>query len=78
MTVTTILMIVIGVQLIFLLKEIRKSVKKVNQIVEGFEKMGMSVEHGFTEVTGFLHGAKTLFKIIDIFHAKKNAKSKSS
>ena len=69
-------MIVVGIQLIFILKDLRVTIKKVNAIIEGFEKVGMSVEHGFSEVTGFLHGAKSLLKIVDIIHSKKNGKSK--
>ncbi len=76
LTVTTILLVVIGIQLIFILRDFRKTIKKVNGIIEEFEKIGMNVEHGFSEVTGFFQGAKTLFKIIDIIHSKKNAKSK--
>lgn len=76
LTVTTILMIVVGIQLIFLLRDLRVSIKKVNGIIEGFEKVGMTVEHGFEQFTGFLHGIKTIFKIVDVVHSKKNAKSK--
>ena len=36
LTVTTILLVVIGIQLVFLLKEVRKTVKKVNGIIEEF------------------------------------------
>ncbi len=76
LTVTTILLIVVGIQLVFVLREIRKTLRKVNEIVDGFEKMGVSLEHSFSEMTGFLSGIKTLFKIVDLLHAKKNAKSK--
>lgn len=77
LTVTTILLVVVGIQLIFVLKELRKALKKINVIIEGFEKVGLSVEHGFTEISGFLGGIKTIFKVIDILHAKKNGKTKS-
>ena len=75
LTVTTVLLIAVGVQLIFVLKELRKTLKKVNGIIENFEKVGMSVEHSLSEVTGFVSGLKTIFKVIDLIHAKKNAKS---
>lgn len=76
--VTTILLVVIGIQLVFLLKEVRKTVKKVNGIIEGFEKVGGSVEHGFNEILGFFAGIKTIFKVVDVIHNKKNGKSKSA
>lgn len=78
LTITTILLVVAGIQLIFVLKEVRTVLKKVNNIVSGFEKVGLSVEHGFSEIKGFLAGAKTLLKVVDIIHSKKNAKSKQS
>ncbi|OGK14546.1 hypothetical protein A3C98_02100 [Candidatus Roizmanbacteria bacterium RIFCSPHIGHO2_02_FULL_37_15] len=77
LSVTTVLLILVGIQLIFVLKELRKTLKKVNGIFENFEKVGMSVEHSFSEITGFVSGLKTIFKVIDLIHAKKNAKSKS-
>ena len=77
LTVTTVLLIVVGIQLIFVLKELRKTLKKVNGIIENFEKVGVSVEHSLSEVTGFVSGLKTIFKVIDLIHAKKNVKSKS-
>ncbi|OGK23402.1 hypothetical protein A3A46_03070 [Candidatus Roizmanbacteria bacterium RIFCSPLOWO2_01_FULL_37_13] len=77
LTVTTILLVVVGIQLIFVLKELRKTLKTVNGIIENFEKVGVSVEHSLSEVTGFVSGLKTIFKVIDLIHTKKNAKSKS-
>lgn len=76
LTITTILLVVVGIQFIFVLKEVHKIVKKVNGIIEGFEKVGGSVEHGFAEILGFFTGIKTMFKVIDVIHSKKNGKSK--
>ncbi|NMB84202.1 hypothetical protein GYA28_02840 [Candidatus Roizmanbacteria bacterium] len=76
LTVTTILMVIIGVQLIFVLKEIRSALRRVNQVAAGFEKIGLSVEHGFSEVVGFFAGAKTLFKIFEALQHKKDGKTK--
>ncbi len=74
LTVTTIFLIVVGVQLIFLLKEVRKTVRKVNLVIDGLEKAGLAFEHGFGEVLGFLTSFKTIFKIIDLIGRKKNAR----
>lgn len=76
LTVTTVLLIVVGIQLIFVIREFRRTLRKVNEIIEGFEKIGTSFEHSFSELTGFVAGVKTLFKIVDVLHAKKNSKSK--
>lgn len=76
LTVTTILLVIVGIQLIFVLKELRKTIKKINGIIEAFEKVGGSVEHGFNEVLGFFSGIKTVCKVVDIIHNKKSGKSK--
>jgi hypothetical protein len=76
LTVTTILLVIVGIQLIFVLKELRIILKKINGIIEAFEKVGGSVEHGWSELTGFFAGLKTFFKAIDFIHLKKNGKSK--
>ncbi len=77
LSVTTVLLVVVGIQLVFVLKEVRKTLQRINGIVDNFEKVGVSVEHGFSELSGFVAGIKTLFKVVDLIHIKKNAKSKS-
>lgn len=77
LTVTTVLLVVIGIQLVFVLKEVRKTLNKINEIISNFERMGVSLEHSFSELTGFASGFKTIFKVIDFFHAKKSSKSQS-
>ena len=74
LSITTILLIIIGVQLIFVLKEVRKTLKKINDIVDGFEHFGINAKHGVSEITGFFAGIKTLFTAIDYFKHKKNEK----
>ena len=75
LTVSTILLIIVGIQLVFVLKELRTSLIKVNRIIGGFEKVSESIEHGFGELTGFVAGFKTIFKFIDIFQKKRHDKS---
>jgi hypothetical protein len=77
LTVTTILLVIVGIQLIFVLRDLRKTIRKINGIIEGFEKVGGSVEHGFAEILGFFSGIKTIFKVVDVIHSKKNGRSKS-
>ena len=76
LTVTTILLIIVGIQLIFVLRELRSTLKKVNVIVSGFEKVGTTVEQGVGEVAGFVTGLKTILKAVDIFRTKKHEKTK--
>ncbi|MBI3619568.1 hypothetical protein HY214_00245 [Candidatus Roizmanbacteria bacterium] len=76
LTVTMILLILVGWQLIFLLRETRRTLTKVNRIIDAFEHVGLSLDHGLGEIYGFMTGLKTLFKVIDVFHLKKHDKSK--
>lgn len=75
LTVSTVLLAIVGIQLIFVLKELRKSLKKINEIIVAFEKFGGSLGYGFSELLGFFAGIKSLFKVIDIIRRKKNGKS---
>lgn len=76
LTVSTVILVIVGVQLILVLKDLRKILKKVNTVFDALEKFGLSLNHGFSEVYGFIAGFKTIFKIIDLFHKKKDGKEK--
>jgi len=73
LSLSTILLLIIGLQLFFLLIELRKILKKINQVIDSFEKVGISLGHGFEEVLGFFSGLKVVLKIFDLFD-KKNGK----
>ncbi len=76
--VTTIFLIIVGIQLFFVLRDIRKSLNKVNEIIEGFEKVGSGMEHGWQEVLGFFGGLKSFFRVLDVIHRKKNGRHKQA
>ena len=73
-TVMTIILTVIGVQLIFVLKDLRIFLTKANAIIGELEKVGLGVEHGWGEFMGFFTGIKKFFTIIDYISEKKNKK----
>ena len=77
LTVSTIFVVIIGIQLILILKELRKSLKNVYNIIEGFESIGMGLEHGVAEIVGFFNGFRAILKALDIFSNKKNEKNKT-
>ena len=72
LSVTTLFLIIVGIQVVFLLRELRETVRKANTIVESFERVGMGVESGFNEVVGFLGGIKSVFKILDVLKKRKD------
>src|SRR3989339_1525909 len=71
LTLSTIFSVVIGIQLILVLKELRKTLKNVNLIIQGFESIGLGLEHGMSEVVGFLNGFKAVYHALDIFSKNK-------
>ncbi|NTU73070.1 hypothetical protein HGB07_02750 [Candidatus Roizmanbacteria bacterium] len=76
LSLTTILLILVGVQLFLVLRDIRATLVRVNRIIEGFENMGVGLDHGIGEVIGFVNGFKTLLKTFDLINHKKHEKSK--
>lgn len=74
--ISTVILVIIGIQLILVLRDLRQILKKLTLVFEALEKFGLSLEHGFSEIYGFLAGFKTIFKIVDLFHKKKNGKEK--
>lgn len=75
LTISTIFLSIIGIQLISILRETRKIIKRVNAIFDSLEKTGLTVKSGFEEIYGFITGFKTILKLLDVFH-KKNGKEK--
>lgn len=75
LSVTTLLLIFVGVQLIFVLREIRWILQKANNIVSGFEKLGVSVEQGMSEMHGFMSAMKVMLKVAQVIRDKKNDKT---
>lgn len=75
LTISSVILVIIGIQLILVLRDVRKILRRVTAIFDALERAGLTVEHGFSEIYGFLAGFKTIFKIIDLFH-KKNGKGK--
>lgn len=58
LTTITIFLIVVGFQLTQIFGELRKTLKKTNDIIEGFE-------NGINEISSFLGGFRTFFNILD-------------
>ncbi len=75
LSVVIVFMTVTGFYFVKLLQEVNKLVKKAHGVVEGFERMGAGIQNGFGEMTGFVGGIKSVFKILEIFKKRNNSKS---
>ncbi len=76
LSISCILLVIIGIQLIFILRDIKQTIRRVNKIVDGFESVGVGLDHGLNEVVGFFNGFKTVLKAIEVVHHKKNEKTR--
>lgn len=70
-TIMTVILTVVGVQLIVFLRELSRTMKRINGIVDELEKIGMHVGHGASELVGFVSGIKGFIKIVDLLSKKK-------
>lgn len=73
-TVMTVILTVVGIQLIFVLKELRAFLSRANTIIKQLEKIGLNASQGYSEIIGFFSGLKSLFKILDLLTQKKKKK----
>lgn len=55
----TILIIVLGVQVFYILKEIRMSFQKMNKMLDDAAKVSSAVSEGVVGMSGFMNGLKT-------------------
>jgi uncharacterized membrane protein YeiH len=67
LSITTIFLTVVGIQLVLVLISLRKTLQNVNKIVGGFDAIGMGLKSGIGEATGFINGFKTVIKIVDLY-----------
>ena len=54
-----VLIIVLGIQMWFILKEVRGSIHKVNKMLDDAGKVSGAVSEGIVGMTGFMNGLKT-------------------
>lgn len=69
---TTIVLILVGYQLFQVLNEVKNILVRMNRVVGGLERMSTSVESGFNEVAGFVGGAKSVFRLLEIIKSRKD------
>ncbi|OGK31455.1 hypothetical protein A3B02_01890 [Candidatus Roizmanbacteria bacterium RIFCSPLOWO2_01_FULL_42_14] len=73
-TIMTAILTVIGVQLILVLKDIKKILGRVNALIDAIEGIGFSITHGSAEIIGFITGVKKLLGIVDAIAEKSKRK----
>lgn len=66
-TVLTIVLTIIGIQFFLILKELRKSVQKMNQILDDSTVVSGIVARSITGVAGMLSGVKAGLSVLNFF-----------
>lgn len=69
--VLTILLTVMGVQVIYILKEFRKTVENVNKILDDVETASHSLAGSINGLTGLTAGLKTALSFFSFFKRKE-------
>ena len=73
-TVMTVILAIIGIQLVFILKDVKKITRRTDSIMGRLEKIGVNIEHGYGEIAGFITGMKKLFVVAE--HLSESKKKK--
>ncbi len=74
LTVSTFFVSIIGVQLFITLRELRKTLRNANKVIEGFESMGVGLTQGFQEAVGFMNGFRVILRAINVISQSKHEK----
>lgn len=73
-TVMTIILTIIGIQLITVLREMRTFLGRMNAIASELEKIGANFGQGYADIIGFFSGLKSVFHILNLITKKKHKK----
>lgn len=76
-TVLTILLAVIGIQVVFILQEIRKSLQKFNVMIDDAGKITGGISKSLSGMSGIMEGLKTGLSVVNFFGKKKDKNTTS-
>lgn len=71
----TILFVVLGIQVFFILKDFRQTIKRTNNILEDVENISVGVSNSLESVSSMFGGASTIKSVVNIlsmFRKKKD------
>lgn len=71
---TSLFLAIIGTQFVLTLIEIRRTLRKISKVIDGFESLGVNVNESFHEMSGFVGGFKTILKLIEVSQSHKYEK----
>lgn len=73
-TILTVILSIVGVQIIYLLKDLRQVLAKVNQILADGQNLTSRLSHSTDSFSGMLTGLKTALSILGVLKREKREK----
>lgn len=70
-TALTTLLVIVGIQVVYILRELRQTVSKVNKILDDAGVVSESVAKPIAGISGFLTGIKSGVNLIKLLEEKK-------
>lgn len=67
----TVLLVVLGIQVFFILKELRVTLDRANKVLENTEVITESVSEPMSFLSGLISGTKSLSAIAKVLNTKK-------
>lgn len=74
--VLTVLLVVLGIQVFFILKQLRTTIKTANKILENTENITESVSEPVSFLSGLLLSGKSLSALLNLLKHNKEKKEK--
>lgn len=71
--IITVLLTLIGAQLLLTLHEAKKLLKRSNEVIDEIAKTGVNLRSGYQEIYGFISGIRRLMTIADIFSRRQKS-----
>ena len=68
----TVLLVVLGIQVYYILKEIRASIQKTNKMLDDAGEVTGTVSEGITSMSGFLNGIRSGISLITSLKHKED------
>lgn len=77
-TVLTIILTIIGIQVVYILREFRRTIEKINKILTEAGKVTEKMGNSLAEVAGITSGIKSVLGIFNLFSRKGKKKEQEN
>ena len=71
-TILTIVLSLVGIQIIFVLRELKQSLTRVNTILGDANRLTNKISHSTDSLSGLFVGLKTAFSLLGAFKKKQH------